>query len=96
MVRRVDLIVLLGLVMGLVLSFGVSASAQPTEGGQEDDAVGGLDRLDQLRRQAEVADGGYRDALHEEGQLNDQIAATRKDLTQTEQRLAQTESDMRG
>lgn len=105
MLRRVNLVMLLGLAIGVVFSFGISASAQPLEGSEnalpEDDTVGeagsgGLNQLEELQRQAEAADGAYRNALHEENRLNDDIVETRKDLTETQERLTQTESDMRG
>ncbi|HEX2098705.1 MAG TPA: hypothetical protein VHF46_06585 [Rubrobacteraceae bacterium] len=91
MPRRVNLITLLGLVIIIVLSFGISAGAQPAnEDAQENTARPpeaefneSLSQLERLQNEAEEADGTYRNALHEERRLNDEIARTRKHLAET-------------
>src|SRR5919202_5171969 len=86
MPRRVSLIVLLGLIIVLVLSFGVSASAAPAEndeGGNADEAsivqselVQNQDELGQAQQQASLAAEKYNDARSQVDQLNRDIAET--------------------
>src|ERR671932_763902 len=86
MPRRVSLIVLLGLIIVLVLSFGVSASAAPAEndeGGKADEAsiaqselLRNQDELAQAQWDAAVAADKYNSARSQVDQLNQDIAET--------------------
>jgi cell wall-associated NlpC family hydrolase/peptidoglycan hydrolase CwlO-like protein len=102
MPRRVNLITLLGLVIIIVLSFGISAGAQPANEDAQENTAGppeaefneSLSQLERLQNEAEEADGTYRNALHEERRLNDEIARTRKHLAETEESLKEAERNL--
>ena len=102
MPRRVNLVTLLGLVIIIVLSFGISAGAQPANEDAQADNAGlpeaefneSLSQLERLQNEAEAADGAYRNALYEESRLNDEIARTRAHLTETEEHLKEAESKL--
>ena len=86
MPSRVSLIVLLGLIIVLVLSFGVSASAAPAENdeGEKADEAGvaqsellrNQDELAQVQSDAAVAAEKYNSARSQVDQLNQNIAET--------------------
>ena len=107
MPRRVNFVVLLGLMVVAVLSFGLSAGAQTDEGtaSVEGDAAkkygalgAGLvaqdepsSRLEQLQIDANEAYRKYREELAQESRLNDKIVETNEDRTNTEEQLAEAE-----
>ncbi len=82
MLRRVNLVILLGLIIVLVLSFGVSASAEPGNGGDEEASLAQSeflqpqDELAQVQRDAVVAAEEYNEARSQIDQLNREIAET--------------------
>src|SRR5215216_2016465 len=107
MPRRVNFVVLLGLMVVAVLSFGLSAGAQTDEGtaSVEGDAAkkygalgAGLvaqdepsSRLEQLQIDANEAYRKYREELAQESRLNDKIVESNVDRTNTEEQLAEAE-----
>ncbi len=99
MPRRVNLVILLGLIIGAVFSFGLSAGAQ-----QPDAATGTTEveievaqaELTELRTQAEVAAEEYNSAAFRAEVLNREIANTTRDLEEAEGRLATAQEDLSG
>src|SRR5215218_8748283 len=98
MPRRVNLVILLGLIICAVFSFGLSAGAQePDATGTTEDEIGEAQaELTDLRTQAEVAAEEYNSAAFRAEVLNGEIANTTRDLEEAEGRLATAQEDLSG
>jgi peptidoglycan hydrolase CwlO-like protein/cell wall-associated NlpC family hydrolase len=100
MLRRVNLIILLGLIIVLVLSFGVSASAEPGNGGDEETSLaqGELlqpqDELAQMRQAAVEAEANYNNARFELEQLNQDIVETVLKQADAEENLKKSQANL--
>ena len=98
MPRRVNLVILLGLIIGAVFSFGLSAGAQQPDatGTTEDEIEVAQAELTELRTQAEVAAEEYNSTAFRAEVLNREIANTTRDLEEAEGRLATAQEDLSG
>ena len=92
MLRRLNLVVLLGLVVGAVFVFGLTAGAQTgaDPGGNEVEEA--QQRLAELRMDAGAAYEAHGNAVFQLGDLDQEIAATTEDLSVTEKDLAEAQS----
>ena len=98
MPRRVNLVILLGLIIGAVFSFGLSAGAQQPDatGTTEVEIEVAQAELTELRTQAEMAAEDYNSAAYRKEVLSGEIANTTRDLEEAEGRLATAQEDLSG
>ncbi|MDQ3965790.1 MAG: hypothetical protein M3246_04950, partial [Actinomycetota bacterium] len=102
MLRRVNLIILLGLIIVLVLSSGVSAGAQPENGGVEEagiaqgDLLQNQDGLAQAQGEAAVAAERYNSARSQVDQLNRDIAETVLKQADAEESVKEAQASLEG
>jgi peptidoglycan hydrolase CwlO-like protein/cell wall-associated NlpC family hydrolase len=104
MSRRVSLIVLLGLILIMVLSFGVSANAEPQNNGGDGNNEGATiaqsellqnqDELAQMQWDAAVAAEKYNSARSQVDQLNQNIADTVLKQADTEEGLKKAQASL--
>ena len=100
MLRRVNLVILLGLIIVLVLSFGVSASAEPGNVGDEEtstvqsELLQPQDELAQMRQAAVEAEANYNNARFELEQLNQDIVETVLKQADAEENLKKSQANL--
>ncbi|MDP8926347.1 MAG: NlpC/P60 family protein [Actinomycetota bacterium] len=98
MPRRVNLVILLGLIISAVFSFGLSAGAQEPDATDptEVEIEVAQAELTELRTQAEVAAEEYNSAAFRAELLNGEIADTTRALEEAEGRLITAQEDLDG
>ncbi len=102
MPKRVSLVLLVGLIIVVVLSSGVSASAQPENGGDAEAGIaqGGLlqsqDELAQAQWEAAAAAQRYDEARSQVDQLNREIAETALKQADAEDSVKQAQASLEG
>src|ERR687886_77676 len=104
MSRRVSLIILLGIVIALVLAFGVAANAEPQNSGEDtndeeasaaqSELLQNDDELAQAQQQAVLAAEKYNSARSQVGQLNQNIADTVLKQADTEEGLKKAQAGL--
>ncbi len=100
MLRRVNLVILLGLIIVLVLSFGVSANAEPGNVGDEEtstvqsELLQPQDELAQMRQAAVEAEANYNNARFELEQLNQDIVETVLKQADAEENLKKSQANL--
>ena len=86
------MVVLLGLIVGAVFIFGLTAGAAPGTGTKEDEVGEAQKRLAGLRMGAGAAYEAHGNAVFQLGELDGEIAATTEDLTVAEEDLGEAQS----
>jgi len=92
MLRRVNLVVLLGLMVGAVFVFGLTAGAAPQTEAKEDEVGEAQERLPALRMGAGAAYEAHGNAVFQLGELDGEIDATTEDLTVAEADLGEAQA----
>ena len=91
MLRRLNLVVLLGLVVGAVFVFGLTAGAQTGADAGGNEVEEAQQRLAELRMDAGAAYEAHGNAVFQLGDLDQEIAATTEDLSVTEEDLVEAQ-----
>lgn len=91
MLRRVNLVVLLGLIVGTVFAFGLTAGAQTGSDPAGNEVEEAQQRLAELRMDAGAAYEAHGNAVFQLGELDGEIAATTEDLAVTEDDLVEAQ-----
>ena len=91
MLRRVNLLVLFGLIVGAVFIFGLTAGAQPTTNTGEDEFGDAQQRLAEFRMDAGAAYEAHSDAVFQLSELDGQIEAANEDLIVAEEDLGEAQ-----
>ncbi|CAA9448913.1 MAG: hypothetical protein AVDCRST_MAG14-691 [uncultured Rubrobacteraceae bacterium] len=95
MPRRVNLVMLLGLITVSVLSLGLTAGAQ-TAGTTEDDLLAAQEELTGIMMQKGAAEAASSNATNELNELNNEISATTGELAEADARLAESQERLSG
>ncbi|MDP9455047.1 MAG: hypothetical protein M3Q60_04505, partial [Actinomycetota bacterium] len=91
MLRRGNLLVFLGLIVGAVFIFGLTAGAQTTTDTEEDEVGEAQQRLAELRIDAGAAYEAHSDAVFKLSELDGEIAAANEDLKVAQEDLGEAQ-----